>query len=44
MHFYLRRENARRDREYKPVEEYTREDMLMEQEKGDNATFFRYTL
>jgi sugar phosphate permease len=44
MHLYLRRENARRDRENKPVAEYTREDMMLEQDKGDNATFFRYTL
>lgn len=44
MYLYLRRENKRRDREYKAVAEYTRDDMVLEQEKGDNATFFRYTL
>ena len=44
MHFYLKRENKRRDREYKPLDQYTREDMIAEQDKGDNATFFRYTV
>lgn len=43
MTIYLRRENARRDREYKAPSDYTREEMLLESEKGDNATFFRYT-
>lgn len=44
MTLWLRRENARRDREYKPLSEYTAEDRFAEREKGDNATFFRYTV
>ncbi|KAK4097550.1 MFS general substrate transporter [Parathielavia hyrcaniae] len=44
MMIYLRRENARRDREYKPPSEYTEEERVAEREKGDNATFFRYTM
>ncbi|KAK4444591.1 putative high-affinity nicotinic acid transporter [Podospora aff. communis PSN243] len=44
MTIYLRRENARRDREYKPPSEYTEEERYAEREKGDNATFFRYTI
>jgi hypothetical protein len=44
MTIYLRRENARRDREYKAPGEYTMEEMTAEREKGDNATFFRYTV
>lgn len=44
MTIYLRRENARRDREYKPPSEYTEEEKALEREKGDNASFFRYTI
>lgn len=44
MTVYLRRENARRDREYKPPSEYTEEERLAERHKGDNASFFRYTV
>ncbi|KND88892.1 putative transporter [Tolypocladium ophioglossoides CBS 100239] len=44
MTWYLRNENARRDREYKPPSTYTREEMALEIDKGDNATFFRYTV
>ncbi|KAK4668343.1 uncharacterized protein QC763_000870 [Podospora pseudopauciseta] len=44
MTIYLRRENARRDREYKPPSEYTEEERVAEREKGDNASFFRYTI
>ena len=44
MTIYLRRENARRDREYKPPSEYTEAERLAESDKGDNATFFRYTI
>jgi len=44
MTTYLRRENARRDREYKPPSEYTEEEKILEREKGDNASFFRYTI
>ncbi|KAK6364978.1 hypothetical protein LTS17_011674 [Exophiala oligosperma] len=43
MTLYLRRENARRDREYKSPAEYNANDKHAEREKGDNATFFRYT-
>jgi hypothetical protein len=42
MHFWLRRENARRDAEHKDPREYTMEEMHAEREKGDHATFFRY--
>lgn len=44
MTIYLRRENARRDREYKAPSEYTSAERALEREKGDNATFFRYTV
>ncbi|KAK4463047.1 putative high-affinity nicotinic acid transporter [Cladorrhinum samala] len=44
MTIYLRRENARRDREYKAPSEYTEEEKHAEREKGDYATFFRYTI
>jgi hypothetical protein len=44
MTIYLRRENARRDREYKAPSEYTEAEKVGEREKGDNATFFRYTV
>ncbi|KAK3324986.1 major facilitator superfamily domain-containing protein [Apodospora peruviana] len=44
MTIYLRRENARRDREHKPPSEYTEEERVAERHKGDNATFFRYTV
>lgn len=44
MTLYLRRENARRDREYKAPDQYTTEEKTLEREKGDNATFFRYTV
>ncbi|KAL3451757.1 major facilitator superfamily domain-containing protein [Aspergillus insuetus] len=44
MTIYLRRENARRDREFKAPGEYTEPERLAEREKGDNATFFRYTV
>lgn len=44
MTCYLRWENARRDRMYKPPSEYTRAEMELEADKGDNATFFRYTV
>ncbi|GES63963.1 major facilitator superfamily transporter [Aspergillus terreus] len=45
MHIYLRRENARRDREYaKAPEDYTDEERRLEREKGDYASFFRYTI
>ncbi|OAA67477.1 Major facilitator superfamily transporter [Cordyceps fumosorosea ARSEF 2679] len=44
MHIHLRRENARRDAIHKPPAEYTYEEKLNETEKGDDATFFRYTV
>ncbi|KAK0609575.1 major facilitator superfamily domain-containing protein [Bombardia bombarda] len=44
MTIYLRRENARRDREFKPPSEYTEEERILERHKGDNASFFRYTV
>ncbi|QDS72837.1 hypothetical protein FKW77_006964 [Venturia effusa] len=44
MSVYLRMENSRRDREFKRPEEYTVEEMALEREKGDNASFFRYTV
>lgn len=44
MTLYLRKENARRDREYKAPEEYSEDEKVAEREKGDNATFFRYTV
>ncbi|KAI8251904.1 putative transporter [Colletotrichum sp. SAR11_239] len=44
MTIYLRRENARRDREYKDPSQYTAEEKAAERTKGDNATFFRYTV
>jgi hypothetical protein len=44
MTIYLRRENARRDREFKAPSEYSEPERLAEREKGDNATFFRYTV
>lgn len=44
MTWYLRRENARRDLTHKAPEEYTRAEKEMEQDRGDNATFFRYTV
>ncbi|KAL4986725.1 major facilitator superfamily domain-containing protein [Aspergillus falconensis] len=44
MTVYLRRENARRDREYKPPSEYSEAERAAEREKGDYASFFRYTI
>ncbi|KAL4813485.1 major facilitator superfamily domain-containing protein [Aspergillus spinulosporus] len=44
MTIYLRRENARRDREYKPPAEYSEAEKAAEREKGDYASFFRYTI
>ncbi|TKA69932.1 hypothetical protein B0A49_07127 [Cryomyces minteri] len=44
MTFYLRRENARRDAEFKRPEEYSTEEKALERGKGDNASFFRYTV
>ncbi|KND92688.1 putative transporter [Tolypocladium ophioglossoides CBS 100239] len=44
MTWYLRKENARRDRIYKSPDSYTREEKTFEAEKGDRAPFFRYTI
>jgi hypothetical protein len=44
MTIYLRRENARRDADHKPLDQYSEQDKAAEREKGDNATFFRYTV
>ncbi|KAL4973567.1 major facilitator superfamily domain-containing protein [Aspergillus desertorum] len=44
MTVYLRRENARRDKEYKPPAEYSEAERAAEREKGDYASFFRYTI
>lgn len=43
LSWYLRQENARRDCEFKPPDEYSIEEKMYESDKGDNATFFRYT-
>jgi hypothetical protein len=42
MTFYLRRENARRDRTHKRPEDYTAAEKEAERHLGDNASFFRY--
>ena len=44
MTVYFRRENARRDRDHKPPDEYTDEERLAEHMMGDKATFFRFTV
>ena len=44
MTTYYRRENARRDREYKAPELYTEEEKAAERTKGDYASYFRYTV
>jgi sugar phosphate permease len=48
MTVYLRRENARRERwaveNNKALDNYTEEDKEAERERGDNATFYRYTV
>lgn len=48
MHLYLKKENARRDAAMQSqgltLESYTEEMKHGEREKGDNATFFRYTV
>ncbi|KAF4551340.1 MFS-type transporter-like protein 23 [Elsinoe fawcettii] len=44
MSAYYRRENRRRDRLYKKPSDYTVEEKAAEREKGDHATFFRFTV
>lgn len=43
MSRYLARENARRDAAYKAPAAYSPEEMAREADRGDDATFFRYT-
>jgi MFS family permease len=44
MTVYLRRENARRDAQFKNPNTYTDEERKKESTAGDNASFFRYTV
>jgi hypothetical protein len=44
MTWYLRRENSIRDSKHKPPQEYTLSEQEAEADKGDNASFFRYTV
>lgn len=44
MTIWLRRENARRDLANKAPHEYTRAEKQMESDRGDDATFFRFTV
>lgn len=44
MTIYLRRENARRNKLHKDPAAYTEAERVAEREKGDHATFFRYTV
>jgi hypothetical protein len=48
MSWYLRRENARRNAlavsKNKLPEQYTEAERFEERERGDNASFFRYTV
>jgi hypothetical protein len=44
MTWYLRRENSIRDSKHKPPQEYTLCEQEAEADKGDNASFFRYTV
>lgn len=44
MTIYYRYENARRDKEFKDPKLYTKEEKMLEREKGDSASFFRYTV
>jgi hypothetical protein len=48
MTIYLRRENARRNaiatQQGRKPEDYTTEQKALEREKGDYASFFRYTV
>lgn len=44
MTIFLRWENARRDGQNKSPKEYTMDERMLEREKGDNATFFRYVV
>lgn len=44
MTIYYRRENARRDTKYKAPDQYTAQERALEREKGDSASFFRFTV
>lgn len=48
MTIYLRRENARREawavENNRQPENYTEDEKFAERERGDNATFYRYTV
>ena len=44
MTLALRAENSRRDQAYKKPSEYTAAEKEQERQRGDNATFFRYTV
>lgn len=44
MAIYLRRENKYRDEMHKDPSLYTESEKNAEREKGDNASFFRYTI
>jgi hypothetical protein len=44
MTFYFRKENASRDRDYKRPQDYTIEEKMLERSKGNDASFFRYTV
>lgn len=44
MTTYYRRENARRDREFKAPGSYTGGEKAAERERGDAASFFRFTV
>ncbi|KAJ9603420.1 hypothetical protein H2200_012198 [Cladophialophora chaetospira] len=44
MTTYYRRENARRDAKHKAIAQYSLDEKASEREKGDSATFFRFTV
>ena len=44
MTIYYRCENAQRDAKFKAPEQYTAEEKALEREKGDSASFFRFTV
>ena len=44
MTIYYRHENARRDANHKVPEHYTAGEKALEREKGDHASFFRFTV
>ncbi|KAK3669545.1 hypothetical protein LTR78_010545 [Recurvomyces mirabilis] len=44
MTLYMRKENERRDAAHKAPEQYTEHERTAERERGDCASFFRYTV